>query len=296
MSGDIKPYVAAPADAIRPQAWFRLVGDEFRPLGDYIPDWDQNTVLQLESTLDADVGEICSSIELPKSALQWAVGWRAVDTRLVGASHLFAVDNEHVEFSLTIPPERTGKAICVSRKLILGKRQDPTGFPLRAHIPGSILWSDDHIVHLSGRGAAFPMGVIDFTKVSITARLARNSWYLDLPASVDTPTLGGMLLMINSADIALAAAVSSSNPDEEQQLLLSAMEESVVEQLVRWALARWDELPELIDASVGSVVRILAERVLGDPRAWVHDEINDMDLHAVIIEGARKAGFGRQLG
>lgn len=290
---DVLPYLAAPTDAINPRPWFRWVGEELQPLGDYISDWDQNTILYLESTLTADLDAVSSSTGLSKSDLAWSIGWRAMDSFLVGPTKVLPVESEAVSLSLEIPPEHTGNVIQIRRGLILMNEQSRAGFPLRAHLPGSVLWRDDFNIRLSGAGAAFPVEVIDFGKLSGLARLARNSWYLELPASVDTPTLGGLLLMINSADKALVAAVSSLTPDEEQKLLVNAMQESVVQQIVRWALARWQLLPESVDASVGSAARVLTERVLVDPQAWTESGVSDMDLHAAIIEGSRRINLGR---
>jgi hypothetical protein len=292
---DVKPFLVPHSDAVRATAWTRLVDGKPEPLAEYLSDWDQNTVLELRSSVEADINLICTATDLSDAALSWVVGWRATDSGLVGSPLLLAVDDEYAEFQLSIPPRFTGNTIAVTRRLVLNKRLDPTGSPLRAHLPGSILWSDEVTVRLSGKGAAFPVEVVDFSKVSRLARLARNSWYLELPASVDQPVLGGMLLMVNSADADLVSAVSAPRPADDQQTLLQAMQESVVEQLVNWALGRWDDLPESNDTSVGSVARLLTERILADPETWASEGTDPMDLHAAIIEGARRLSLGRTL-
>jgi hypothetical protein len=292
---DVKPFLLPPTDAVRATEWVRLVDGKPEPLAEYLSDWDQNTVLVLRSSVEADINLICSTTELSDSALSWAIGWRATDSGLIGAPTLLDVDDDCAEFQLTIPPRLTGNTILVTRRLVLNRRLDPTASPLRAHLPGSILWSDEVAVRLSGKGAAFPVEVVDFSKVSHLARLSRNSWYLELPASVDQPVLGGMLLMVNSGDAALVSAVSAPRPTDDEQTMLQAMQESVVEQLVNWALSRWEDLPEPNDTSVGSVARLLTERILADPETWASDGTDSMDLHAAIIEGARRLGLGRTL-
>jgi hypothetical protein len=292
---DVKPFLLPPTDAVRATEWVRLVDGKPEPLAEYLSDWDQNTVLVLRSSVEADINLICSTTELSDSALSWAIGWRATDSGLIGAPTLLDVDDDCAEFQLTIPPRLTGNTILVTRRLVLNRRLDPTASPLRAHLPGSILWSDEVAVRLSGKGAAFPVEVVDFSKVSHLARLSRNSWYLELPASVDQPVLGGMLLMVNSGDAALVSAVSAPRPTDDEQTMLQAMQESVVEQLVNWALNRWEDLPEPNDTSVGSVARLLTERILADPETWASDGTDSMDLHAAIIEGARRLGLGRTL-
>ena len=139
------------------------------------------------------------------------------------------------------------------------------------------------------------MEIVDFSKFSKLVKLAGTSWYLDLPASADTPVLGGLLLLINAADTALATAVTAPRTTDPQQNLIESMEESVIEQLIRWALLRWDDLPDASDASVGAAARGLTLRILSDPETWLAPDVEQMDLHSAIIQGARQVGLGRPI-
>ena len=293
---DVRPYAVPPLAAINPTEWIRVRGDTAEPIDDYVPDWDQNTELHFKCVIAADVESITELTGISDTALNWSVGWYVPETGLAGPSMPIAVDGPEVDIDLIVPPRLTGNSIRLTRRLILARVPNGPESPLRAHIPGSILWSDEKSVRLSGTGAAFPTEIIDFAKVPSLARLARNSWYLDLPDSVEQPVLGGLLLMINSSDHALASAVSTPNPNEQERMLVQMLQESVADHLVRWALTRWDELKDLDDTSVGSVARVLTERILPDPENWTSIDLDTMELHAKIIEGARRIGLGRVLG
>ncbi|WP_280405619.1 hypothetical protein [Nocardia brasiliensis] len=292
---DIRPFLTAPADAISASGWQRVVGGASEPLLDYLNDWDQNTHLDLHSELEVDIDRVCTSTGLGPGVMSWSTGWRASDTGLVGPAKVLPFGEEVVNIVLRIPPELTGNTLVLSRRLVLSKAAGESQSPLLAHLPGSILWDDETALRLSGKGAAFPVEVVDFSKVSHLTRLARNSWYLDLPASVEQPVLGGMLLMVNSTDRVLAEAVTAVRPTESQRALLESMQEQVVELLVRWALSRWEELADSEEGSVGAVARVLSERVVGEPELWTNSDADPVDLHVAIVEGARRVGLGRVL-
>lgn len=292
---DIRPYLTPPADVISVAGWQRVIGGVSEPLLDYLNDWDQNTYLDLHSELEADTDRVCSATGLHPGSISWAFGWRAGDTGLVGPAKLVAFGDETVDIELRIPPDLTGNTVVLTRRLVLTRNEPRSQSPLIAHLPGSILWAEETTVRLSGKGAAFPVEVVDFAKVSHLTRLARNSWYLDLPASVEQPVLGGMLLMINSADKILAEAVTAVRPSDNQQALLESMQEQVVSLLVRWALTRWEELSEADEGSVGAVARVLTERVIQEPDMWTSSDADPVDLHVAIVEGARRVGLGRVL-
>lgn len=292
---DVTPYVVPPVAAVKTTDWIRVQGDKADPVNDYVPDWDQNTELHFRCVIAADIASVTEATEIPDTALSWTIGWYVPDTGLVGPSESIPVDGDELEVELVVPPKYTGNSIRLTRRLILSHAPGTPRSPLRAHLPGSILWSDETTIRLSGTGAAFPTEIVDFIKVPTLARLARNSWYLELPDSVEQPVMGGLLLMINAADPELAAAVSAPTPDDKQSLLVQSLQEAVTDHLVRWALTRWDELINLDDTSVGSVARVLTQRILPDPENWTSIELDAMELHAKIIEGARRIGLGRAM-
>lgn len=293
---DVRPFVVPSAGTVTASRWQRLSDGVPEPLPDHLPDWDQNTRLSLRSTIEVDLAAVVAETGLPLSMLVWAVGWQVRESGLVGRPRLYPAGEASFDMELEIPPDETGNTLILTRRLVLGRSTGASDQPLLARLAGSVLWSDETILRLSGTGAAFPVEVVDFAKISYLSRHARNSWYLELPTSVDQPVLGGLLLMVNAADTVLADAVKALQPNEVQQALIQLMQEQIVELMVRWALSRWEELPEADDGSIGAVARILAERVLPEPDSWTGDDADPVELHVAIIEGARRVGLGRTLG
>lgn len=291
---DVKPFFVPGPDHIRASAWSHLVDEEWEPLGAYVENWDYRSRLLVRCTLDADVAAVRTATRLHDgSPLAWSIGWRATDTGLLGDPTIIDLTPDPVSVELDVPAERAGATIVLTRRLVL--RRDrinaAAGEPRWA---GSILWTDDTAVRLTGQGAAFPSEVVDFREYG---RDPATSWYLELPAAADVPAMGSLILLINAADKELVAAVSRSRRHTDAQLaLLHSMEEGVVEALVHWALARWTELDDVEPDSVGAAARTLTARVLPDPAAWTDADIDRMELTSAIIGGARRIGYGRSLG
>lgn len=290
---DVKPFFVPPAALVQASAWAHLVDDEWEELGAYVENWDYRTRLRLRATIEADVDAIRAAARLvDASPLVWSIGWRATDTGLLGTPSLIPFEDGPWTFELDIPADRAGATIVLSRRLVL-RRDRMFASAGEARWAGSILWSDETTVRLTGQGAAFPTEVIDFRTLG---REPGSSWFLDLPAAADVPAMGSMILLINSADTALVGAVTRTRRHTEiQQNLIDAMEEGVVEELVRWALARWPELADAEPDSVGSAARTLTRRVLPDPDAWTSPDVDSMALKCAIVAGARGIGFGRAL-
>jgi len=290
---DVKPFFVPAPGVVRAGVWQQLVDGQWADIGDFVASWDYATRLDLRCALRIDIDALRVDTDLTDgSPLGLAVGWRCLDTALVGEPVVQDLTADHIEMLMTVPPERAGSEIVLTRRIVLRRdRLSPTAG--QAKWAGSILWSDESRLRLTGDGSAFPVEVVAFDEVG---RNPNVSWYLQLPASADGPVMGSMLLLINSADVDLVAAVSkAARHTEAQRLLVNQLEEGLVEELVRWALSRWDELESLEDETVGAVARTLAARVIPNPGAWVSGDHSSMDLRAEIAGRARALGFGRQL-
>lgn len=289
---DVKPFFVPPAGLIRASDWSRLIGDEWEPVNDRVDEWDYRTRLRLRSTIDTDLVAIRSAARLTDAPLIWSIGWRATDTGLVGDPVRVAAVPDVTTFDLEVPPSRAGAAIALTRRLLLRDDRDDAA-PGQARWAGSILWSDEVTVRLTGQGAAFPAEVVDFRALGHDPG---TSWYLQLPATPDVPVMGAMILLINAADVALVSAVSTGRRHTDlQQMLLATMEEGIVEELVRWALHRWPDLDDVEADSVGASARTLTLRVLADVDPWTAPEVDSMALKSAIVDGCRRIGFGRRL-
>lgn len=288
---DVKPFFVPPSDMIRASSWTRLIDEEWEELGPYVENWDYRSQLRLRCTIEADPAEARSAARLvDDSPLAWSIGWRATDTGLVGDPTVLDVASEPVVVQMEVPPERAGATVVLTRRLVL-RRDRMFAAPGEARWAGSILWSDETTVRLTGQGAAFPTEVIDFRSLG---RDPDASWYLELPAAADVPAMGSMILLLNVADTALVgAATRSRRHNELQESLIASMEEGVVEELVRWALARWPELEDVETDSVGAAARMLTRRVLPDPESWTASDVDSMALKSAIVGGARRIGYGR---
>jgi hypothetical protein len=289
---DVKPFFVPPDSAIKASAWDRSVDGEWEKLPAYLDDWDQLTNLTVRCTIQSDVDTIVRSTRVEHSALlAWSIGWRTVDTGLVGTPTFFPLDSV-VQATLTVPPDRAGAIVKLTRRLVL-RRDRAAARAGEPRIAGSVLWEDDVPVRLLGSGAAFPTEVIDFAIVNKPRSL---SWYLHLPDDPNEPVMGSMNLHINSADRELVQAISKTRRrTEHQELLIQHMEEGLIEELVHWALARWPGVEQAEDESVGAAARVLTRRVLADPQGWTGRLDDSMALRAEILNGARRINFGRSI-
>lgn len=290
---DVKPFLIPQPALVSASPWQRLADDDWDDLGAHVDDWDYRTQLRLRCLLRGDIAGIRAQTRLDDGTpLAWSIGWRATDTGLVGTPVVRDVTGIPTSIELHLPPERAGATVALTRRLIVG-RDRLHARPGEARWAGSILWSDEFPVRLTGRGAAFPTEVVDFSAIG---RDPRASWYLDLPSSPDLPAMGAMLLLINAADTALVEAVTRSRRRTElQESMIQHLEEGVVEELVGWALAHWAELDEADTETVGAAARSLTRRVLNDPSTWAQADGDSMELRSRIAGGARRIGFGRSL-
>ncbi|QSE93906.1 hypothetical protein JWS13_37565 [Rhodococcus pseudokoreensis] len=292
MSTDIRPYFVPNADDVAATPWRRLVDDEWEELDEFVEDWDYRTYLRLRCSLSADASQVRAAAHLTDgSPLAWYCGWYATDTRLVAPSVRTDFKSGPVDVDLIVDPNCAGTTIAITRRLVL-ERDRLGARPGEVKRAGSVLWQDQRLLRLTGTAAMFPTEIVDFAAIG---KDPRASWFLELPLSADEPAMGSMILLINQADKELVAAVTrTKRHSERQEALIQGMEEGLAEEIVRWALARWDELEGSDLDSFGFSARILTQRILTDPVAWAsEDGMNSMALRAAVVSGARVIGFGR---
>ncbi|MGP3707817.1 hypothetical protein [Gordonia paraffinivorans] len=295
MKTDVKPYFV-PSDAlIAPSPWLRRVEDEWEPLGEAVDNWDYRTILQLRCSVTIDATEVREQTGLTDgSPIALVLGYRALDTYLAGRNTVIPLQDGAVDAELTVHPDDAGALIGVTRRLVL-LRDRLIHAPGEAHHAGSILWEDEHRVQLAGASTMFPTEVVDFEAFGLNPNA---SWHAILPPSPDAPAMGALLLLLNEKDTRLVEAVQKERKlTDEQQFLVDQMEENLVLEIVRWALARWDELAETDGQSFGASARALTRRVLPDPEIWAADNqtVASMDLRTAVVGGSRAIGFGRRI-
>lgn len=294
-ASDVRPYLIPAADTISASSWSRSVEGEWEPLGEAIENWDYRTELKIRCTIDVDPLVVRSQTRLDDgSPIAFHFGWRALDTYLVGPTTRVPLSGKRFEVIVEIDPQFAGASVALTRRLVL-ERDRLSPLPGEARHAGSILWSDEQSLRLTGSEAMFPTEVVDFEAFGIDSGA---SWHLRMPPSPDEPAMGALLLLINPLDTKLVKAVQKEkNHTDEQLVLVQEMEEDLVEEIVRWSLAHWDELEDCDRESFGAAARSLALRVLDDPSAWTAESVlgSSMDLRSSIVAGARSIGFGRLL-
>ncbi|TYQ14269.1 UNVERIFIED_ORG: hypothetical protein L601_000100000060 [Gordonia westfalica J30] len=295
MKNDVKPYFTPSDEAIDASPWLRGVEGEWELLDELIENWDYRTRLQLKCTVTIDATKVREQSGLTDgSPIAMVMGYRALDTYLAGRNTMIPLQDGTTEAELTVFPDDAGALIAVTRRLVL-LRDRLVHAPGEAHHAGSILWEDEQRVRLTGSSTMFPTEVVDFEAFGLDPN---SSWHAILPPSPDAPAMGALLLLLNEKDTKLVAAVQKERRlTDEQQFLVDQMEENLVLEIVRWALARWDELAEADEQSFGASARVLARRVLPDPETWSMDSqtVASMDLRTAVVGGARAIGFGRRI-
>lgn len=286
----VRPYLVPPEGTVVVAPWERRT-TEWEPLDSWVEEWDYRTVLRLRSIVEVDESRLRAAVGLMDGTpLLWSVGWTARDSQLVTTGTIEVSDGREV-LELDIPSDRAGATILLTRRIVLG-RSRVHARPGEPRWAGSILWSDDTPLRLTGHGSAFPTEIVDFRAIG---QDPGASWFLELPSSADIAAMGSFLLLINSADQALVQAVSTPRATEAQGAVRDSMFEGVVEEVVRWALSRWHELADCEEDSAGFSARILSGRVLADPERWTGPDVDSMALKTAVIVGARRIGFGRRL-
>lgn len=294
-SRDVRPFFVPDESLIDASPWTRLVDGEWEPLTDSVDNWDYRTQLRLKCSLEVDLAEIRRQSSLEDGTpLAFQFGWRALDTYLVGPTVREPATRDGFEVEMTVDPNRAGSTIAITRRLVV-VRDRMGARPGEARYAGSILWGDETNLRLTGSESMFPTEVVNFDAFGIDKGA---SWHLRMPAGPDEPAMGALLLLLNPLDRKLVAAVQKEkNLTDEQTVLIQEMEEDLAEEIVRWALGRWEELEDCDPESFGAAARALTDRVLPEPSAWTTDAMigSSMDLRSAIVAGARAIGYGRRL-
>lgn len=292
---DVRPFFVPDEFLIEASPWSRLVDGDWEPLGESVDNWDYRTHVRLRCSMTVDVAEISRQSRLNDgSPIAFYFGWRALDTYLVGRSVRIPLQQTGFDVEIAIDPQFAGASVGITRRLVV--ERDRLGARAgEAKYAGSVLWGDETGLRLTGSEAMFPTEVVDFEAFGIDKGA---SWHLRMPSSPDEPAMGALLLLINPLDRKLVAAVQKErNLTDEQTVLVQEMEEDLAEEIVRWALAHWDELDDCDPESFGAVARALANRVLAEPAAWNTEAMvnSSMDLRSAIVAGSRAIGFGRRI-
>lgn len=251
------PYLLPSDDAVSADPWRTPDGAEIVERLDH---WDPFTDIELVRAITIDVDAVRHACQLGSdSALALTASWRSNRTRL-------AADGEPVELGsldgsvrapvgMTVAGASAGGRLDLHVRLILRSAgSNPSGISPRR--PGAILWTDTTRLTLEGGAARFPVTAADFAR---TPRLPANgSWALEWDVEdLEAPVLGGLRLLINSADHQLLEALRSGSADARSSIVRSFVTYDVARSLVHGALHNESFVgdPEAYDD--GSVGRML---------------------------------------
>lgn len=232
------PYLRASDDRVRCSEWHLGDASTGGLLGDHVPGWDTNTDTILERRLRVDVDGLREDCRLPGDApLRLVVTWHSGSTQTKGVevvSELPQTGTLEVDANVKLVGARLGGRVELTTSVVLVARLPKA--PIRAFLPGTVLWESTKTVRVEGSGSRFPMEALPFSTAS--HRLPSGAaWHLELdPDGLDLPVLGSVVLYLNQEHPAVQRMVAEPN-DPVSRMLESMLRFDVASQLVRSALA-----------------------------------------------------------
>lgn len=234
-----------------------------RPLPDMLATWDYATDLQLERTVDVDLGLVREEAGLPESVpLALGALW-ASDNHLRGAGSIRKLEADEptsrVTLELVLEGWDLGETLTLDTELFLLDDLEVPDGPPAAFRAGSRLWSQRKKVRLQGTAPRFPLALVDPLLFGFGEQ---TPWFLDIRPELDTPALGGLHLLINESNPVVRAAVESPDGKPETDPIMSMLSYDVGRTLLEFALEQDDASGEGYDEeTVGHSMRALLARV-----------------------------------
>ncbi|MFJ9635723.1 hypothetical protein [Streptomyces sp. NPDC101178] len=234
---------------------------------DALPDWDYRMDLHLRRLLRVDLDRARKESGLPADApLLLSVVWTATGSGLSGPARHLRLPQEGI-VPVTIDCELHGTdlggLLLLDTAVVLAERR-PDARPSSPRRAGSILWSDRRALRLQGDAPQFPMAVIDFGLTSFPDNAA---WHLQISGSLESATMGALLLLINERNTITATAFENAGkPRQIDRLVLSAVYADAARLMVEHVLSQEDfsEESDYPDDSLGATMLSLFDRLFPD--------------------------------
>ncbi|WP_198545898.1 hypothetical protein [Actinacidiphila yeochonensis] len=265
MTKRVLPYRIPSEDVVTAGYWSLVTEDGEMLLPEALPDWDYHMDLHLRRSVRVDLDGARSQSGLPPdAALQLAAMWTATGSNLSGpAQHLrlAGVGTTEVVLDFTLRAADLGGLLLLDTALLLAERRVDArpSSPRRA---GSVLWSRRDSLRLQGDAPQFPMAVIDF---SLTSFPDDAAWHLQISGSLESATMGSLLLLVNERNTVTAAAFQNAGkPRPIDRIVLSAVYADAARSMIEHALGI-DEFVEDADfpeGSLGATLVSLFDRLL----------------------------------
>lgn len=287
MSQAVKPYLIAAADSVTFDGWWLDAAGDWTPLPDTLSDWDYNTDIHLRGEVRVDRRMLLASTGLlEQSDIRLALSWRSVDGRIGGTAFVRGLDaSDHDAIDVRLPGDALGPAIDLGLRIVLGDEVELAG-PGVARLAGSVLWEHVSRITLVGQAARFPAVVVDFSTCGLDVDA---SWVLELPDDLDSPVLGGLLLLLNARDTELVSTINGSGRRSDASTRM--LQEQVAVQLLDHAVAHADALAaeDWDEGSLASTLVMLGGRVEGGlTRLAGLRESNPTAYRAALVGEARR--------
>lgn len=253
MTRRVLPYRVPSEDVVATEAWLLVTPDGEIALPEALPDWDYQMDLHLRRTVRVDLDQARAQSGLPTdAALILAAVWTATGSNLSGpAQHVRLIDGgtRVVVLEFRLRGSDLGGLLMLDTALVLAERRSDArpSSPRRA---GSVLWSDREFLRLQGDAPQFPMAVIDFARTSFPDHAA---WHLQISGSLESATMGSLLLLVNERNTVTATAFENAGkPRPVDRIVLSAVYADAARIMVEHALSN-DDFAEDSDFPEGSL-------------------------------------------
>ncbi|MFC9174460.1 hypothetical protein ACIRPN_21230 [Streptomyces sp. NPDC101230] len=234
---------------------------------DALPDWDYRMDLHLRRLVRVDLDRARNESGLTADArLSLSAAWTATGSGLSGPAQHLRLPQKGI-VPVTIDCELRGAdlggLLLLDTAVVLAERR-PDARPSSPRRAGSILWSDRRALRLQGDAPQFPMAVIDFGLTSFPDDAA---WHLQISGSLESATMGALLLLINERNTITATAFENAGkPRQIDRLVLSAVYADAARLMVEHALSHEDfsEESDYPDDSLGATMLSLFDRLFPD--------------------------------
>ncbi|WP_201776932.1 hypothetical protein [Streptacidiphilus anmyonensis] len=258
------PYRVPALDTVRAGIWHLVTEDGELPLPEALPDWDYQMDLHLRRKVQVNVDQVRAQTGLPADAvLALSAVWNATGSNLSGPAHhalLSGTGMVDVELQAHLCGADLGGLLVLDTALVLAERR-PDGRPSAPRRAGSVLWSDRDQLRLQGDAPQFPMAVIDFAHTSFPDRAA---WHLQISGSLESATMGSLLLLINEKNTLTATAFeNAARPRPVDRAVLSAVYADAARTMLEHALGQPDFMDEaeFPDDSLGMTCMALFDQL-----------------------------------
>lgn len=253
MTRRVLPYRVPSEDVVATEAWLLVTPDGEIALPEALPDWDYQMDLHVRRTVRVDLDQARAQSGLPTdAALILAAVWTATGSNLSGpAEHVRLTDGgtRVVVLEFRLRGSDLGGLLMLDTALVLAEHRSDArpSSPRRA---GSVLWSDRDFLRLQGDAPQFPMAVIDFARTSFPDHAA---WHLQISGSLESATMGSLLLLVNERNTVTATAFENAGkPRPVDRIVLSAVYADAARIMVEHALSN-DDFAEDSDFPEGSL-------------------------------------------